>query len=645
VSPGDPQIAWRGEIWSAWKPLFIDALPTLALLVSLGLVFQLLWRVAGGHLSFKRRELVVRVFVVLTVALGLAVAVDKASLFDDAHISFRYAKNFVDGHGLVWNVGERVEGYTNFLWTILIAFFMWFFQVDAPWIGLVLSLVAFAANLVVIARLSSTLARDLRPGAVTLPFAALLLAVQDTFSEYGTTGLETGFASLLVNIGVLLLVEKTSARATFAALVLILAVLTRPDHSLFYAVGSLVVLLSHIGSVFGARREGVRAMWRAGVDVMAAYAAPFTIYLVYLAWKFSFYGSIVPNTYYTKSANLSYWSQGEIYGRVFLLQSHFWVVLPVFLVVVPFAFRASDKTRRFVLFALPSTIAYIIYVWKIGGDFMHGRFYVTLLPLVVVGALLAPEVLPRRAVVARLTPGVALASLVFVLGNALPFFVDGNGYRKVRWYIVAERLFYPVKQFAPLIVDHDMEAAGRAFGALADKGIRPTIATTGIGLVGYHSNLELIDLMGLTDATVAHTKLHGRSRPGHEKRAPHEYLVKRSPHFMREAGSTPVPYRKLVEIHLGPGTGGPWMIFRYDRALMRRIEREQKTIRFTNFERHLDRYIRELEKKSLSDVEKDFAFFKGLYFDHNDDAARQQRFEQWIVAQRAATHPGETTQP
>ena len=40
---------------------------------------------------------------------------------DDAYISYRYALNFVQGHGLVYNPGEPVEGYTNFLWTIFIA--------------------------------------------------------------------------------------------------------------------------------------------------------------------------------------------------------------------------------------------------------------------------------------------------------------------------------------------------------------------------------------------------------------------------------------------------------------------------------------------------------------------------------------------
>ena len=43
---------------------------------------------------------------------------------DDAYISFRYAKNFVDGNGLVFNLDPNeapVEGYTNFSWTMWLA--------------------------------------------------------------------------------------------------------------------------------------------------------------------------------------------------------------------------------------------------------------------------------------------------------------------------------------------------------------------------------------------------------------------------------------------------------------------------------------------------------------------------------------------
>ncbi len=45
------------------------------------------------------------------------------SLFDDAMVAMRYARNLADGYGLVWNPGgERVEGVTTPLWTFYMAF-------------------------------------------------------------------------------------------------------------------------------------------------------------------------------------------------------------------------------------------------------------------------------------------------------------------------------------------------------------------------------------------------------------------------------------------------------------------------------------------------------------------------------------------
>src|SRR5688572_22895442 len=42
-------------------------------------------------------------------------------LDDDMMISMRYGRNLAQGHGLVWTPGERVEGYSNFLWTLIMA--------------------------------------------------------------------------------------------------------------------------------------------------------------------------------------------------------------------------------------------------------------------------------------------------------------------------------------------------------------------------------------------------------------------------------------------------------------------------------------------------------------------------------------------
>ena len=73
---------------------------------------------------FRKKIFAVGLFLTL-VLLG-AHAREYAFLTDDAFISFRYARNLAEGNGLVFNPGlERVEGYTNFLWVLILAGFDW----------------------------------------------------------------------------------------------------------------------------------------------------------------------------------------------------------------------------------------------------------------------------------------------------------------------------------------------------------------------------------------------------------------------------------------------------------------------------------------------------------------------------------------
>ena len=61
-------------------------------------------------------------------------------LTDDAFISFRYVRNLLEGHGLVFNPGEYVEGYTNFLWILELAALWGLFglrpEQAAPWLSI-----------------------------------------------------------------------------------------------------------------------------------------------------------------------------------------------------------------------------------------------------------------------------------------------------------------------------------------------------------------------------------------------------------------------------------------------------------------------------------------------------------------------------
>lgn len=82
------------------------------------------------------------------IAFLLFQAVVFENTWDDAYISYRYSRNFVENNGLVYNIGERVEGYTTFLWVMIIGL-IGKTGLDIPTIGKVMSMLFGLATLIV----------------------------------------------------------------------------------------------------------------------------------------------------------------------------------------------------------------------------------------------------------------------------------------------------------------------------------------------------------------------------------------------------------------------------------------------------------------------------------------------------------------
>ncbi|HSN29891.1 MAG TPA: hypothetical protein VLT45_26570, partial [Kofleriaceae bacterium] len=133
-------------------------------------------------------------------ALALAHALSKTWLCDDAFISFRYADHLAHGHGLVFNLGERVEGDTNFLWTLWIAVGR-VLGADAPGWAIVWGLACYAAAFALLTRRSLQID--------DLPTASLFAAAHVAWAEFATSGLETSAYTLLVFAGYVLVCPES----------------------------------------------------------------------------------------------------------------------------------------------------------------------------------------------------------------------------------------------------------------------------------------------------------------------------------------------------------------------------------------------------------------------------------------------------
>jgi hypothetical protein len=527
---------------------------------------------------------------------------------DDAFIALRYARRLLDGQGLTFNDGERVEGYTDTLWVLLTAALSGLTGIELPLAALALNLVAFIGNLVVAAQLSRRLQGEAGPRP---PVAALLLATHLPFLSHATTGLETGLTALFIQLGALALLREPRPGDDGAGLALqasgwwIAAALTRPDAALFWFAGALALVRG--------RRQAL------------GYLLPGLGYGLVLLAKLAYYGDIVPNTAYAKSANLAYFSQGFVYLGEFWLGSQGWLLLLLGLAWLR-APEASPGARRLRLFCLLVVPAQLFYVTRLGGDFMAGRFFIVLVPLLLVSAerLLWTQARPgRRALIGGLLAATALSG---------PLIPDG----KVQGWIANETTIYPLTALSPVTIDHSYFRMSQFLReTLTDRGIRPTLATGTIGMLGYYSGLPLIDLHGLTDRHIARLPLQARGHPGHEKWPNYGYLRERRVNLVQSGRICDTgKFKALVTIRPDTDFDRPWCIFVYDSALMDTIAARAPEWRFIRFPEWLDVYLRGLDQKDPAEVAADLQWFRWYYFDHNDDAERVRVLERWL-----ALHP------
>ncbi|MBL8727403.1 MAG: hypothetical protein JNM25_03155 [Planctomycetes bacterium] len=330
----------------------------------------------------RPRQLVARGLVAGLGAALLAVMLRLAWLSDDAYITLRTVENLLAGHGPVWNVGERVQAYTHPLW-------MWLLAAARACSGehyvttIVTSIVLSGAAAAVLARLAG------RAAAVVL----LLLLASRAFVDYTTSGLETPLSVLLLAWLAWLDDRPPAGARRLLAITLVAALLgtTRLD----LLVLAAPVLLAHLRSV------PVRQM----PSVLALGLLPL---LLWSAFALFYYGSPFPITAYAKAfandvpkADLLH--QGFCYVGYSLRHDPATLVTIVAGMVAGFA--APVRGRMLAL----GCLCYCVYVVRVGGDFMAGRFFVP--PLVAAIALLARWLrdAARGPVVAVAVAAVALA--------------------------------------------------------------------------------------------------------------------------------------------------------------------------------------------------------------------------------------------
>jgi hypothetical protein len=412
---------------------------------------------------------------------------------DDAYISYRYARNLVEGYGLVYNPGEYVEGFTNPLWTLGVAAGLTL-GAGARETGHALGVASGVAVLLAV----FAFARGLLPGS-RLWLAALppwLLVASVSLSRWSTAGLETVLFTAFVTAA---LAFRASDRRGWLTGAAVLATATRPEGVLLAAMLLGVPLLR---SPLPPAKE-----WRPVLLYAAALA------LMTLA-RLAYYGSPLPNTFYAKVGGGDP-ASGLENVRFFLAQGA-GALLPAVVVACVLERRARLGG---VLFA-----AWLAYVIAVGGDYFATRFLLPIHPcvaaLAVCGASVAWDVRRSFGVVVGLCLPVALALEITGLGLPEGVGPGGDPGRSRTARLTAIRR-----------VDQRLERMGQRQVRQVRERIEPTalVATAGIGIIGYETHLRILDLLGLVDATIARTDAErwGRTGPPGHRRSNASYVLER----------------------------------------------------------------------------------------------------------------------
>ena len=151
---------------------------------------------------------------------------------DDAYISFRYVERWVDGHGLTFNPGEQIEGFSNPLWIGILAVSRLLLPAlpianAAAVLGFIASVVAVVAMALIVRRSNPDRYRP------SFTYAAVILVCTPGFHVYTTSGLETPLLGALVTLAVLFSLSESYPARLRAAVYLGFAAVCRPEAPLY----------------------------------------------------------------------------------------------------------------------------------------------------------------------------------------------------------------------------------------------------------------------------------------------------------------------------------------------------------------------------------------------------------------------------
>jgi arabinofuranosyltransferase len=433
------------------------------------------------------------------------------TLFDDSMISMRYAKNLAQGNGLRWNPeGPRVEGYSNFLWTLYMT--CWhLLSIDTSKTSFPIQmtgLIFLIANLFMVKRITWRLSKS---RYVTYT-AILLTATYMPIIFWALKGMSTAVLIYIVLLSIYRILESMETGEFRPSLFFILGIgmLIRVDFAFLF------VAISVFAVVFLERNR--KKNLATALSVFAFIAASETLFRVY------YYGEFLPNTYYLKVSGVPFFFR---FKRGLWMAFEFIKNMSPILFTLPFIYVAHKKEKKIflLLYIFVSQLAYSIYV---GGDAWEGwshvanRFLCIVMPSFFILLSLTIKYLfnlVNRFFGAKVVKGVKFTTWL----------------EKTKFYFFILLILLLILRFhggislplGSLLAasgphvndDKEMVRIGLELKEITNE--KAKIAVVWSGAIPYFSDRDCIDILGYNDKVIAHQTISLDSwkdfYPGHNK--------------------------------------------------------------------------------------------------------------------------------
>lgn len=413
---------------------------------------------------------------------------------DDAYISFRYVHNWGEGNGLVFNLGERVEGYSNFLWVALLTV-CYKIGLTPPLAARIFSLLAILILLVILPRLGTIINRFVPKYVWVGP--SLFIAFLPATTFHVLSGLETLFAAVLLTLGVWTFAMRRWLSSAFLFLAL---ALVRPETTpVFGIIFSTEVILA-ILKTRSCHNLDKRLLLASGVFI--------TLYGIYILWRFMYYSTLLPNTFYAKSG---FGLKESLIQAVPYFRSFLFLYFPIIILSsISILYLRNIVVRTIIIIGVIQSSTLLM----VGAPdpYPNYRYLYPLLPLIALLATLgiidlyqrfAVRNINRRVITILLIGMVSILQILTVLqGHSTTL----SSNRLISYQLIQNGKNFFNQDTIPHLDYKFKDELGHHYLAqwLLDNA-EPTdlIATSEVGIVPYYTNMRVLDTFGLTDRHIA----------------------------------------------------------------------------------------------------------------------------------------------